>query len=124
MIASSLPVLFPPRLKENLGRRVRKAPANQSLAEPLTAAELCRTRLPPSSLVAETLLRFERQRTNPGLGRRDRGQMGSESATLRFARFGERNATAISAPPEPRQIMVVKGLNPDVAARLNPSSPP
>ena len=49
-------------------------------------------------MVAEILPPDQRPRPNPGPGRRDRGQTGSESATPRFARFGARKATAIGAP--------------------------
>ena len=112
IVASSSPRSFPaPAGSESIVRRGRKASANQSLAESPTATELCRTRRMSSSLVAETLPPLERPWPNPGPGRRDRGQTGSESATRRFARFGARKATAIGRRPEPSQIMAPKGLN-------------
>jgi hypothetical protein len=92
------PFLSRPGWTRSIVRRGRKASANQSLAESPTATDLCRTRRTSSSLVAETLPPLEPPWPNPGPGRRDQGQTGSESATRRFTRFGARKATAIGAP--------------------------
>ena len=104
----------------------------QSRAQSSSESATCRIAQPPPSFVARAgcrqawspkpCLPLERPCPNAGLGRRDRGQTGSESATRRFARFGGRKATAIGRWPKPSQIMAPKGLR--RAARLNPSSPP
>ena len=105
------PVPFPPRLEAN-----HSSPRAQSASESVTCRIADRHRALShapdvvKSWLPKPCLPLERPCPNPGLGRRDRGQTGSESATRRFARFGARKATAIGRWPKPSQIMAPKGL--------------